>query len=67
MAMVGRKKTMKATLSILPLVLSEKPSHSMSVRTCAPLSRAYALPSMNSAPKTIVVTSSAQIVGSENT
>ena len=36
-------------------------SHSMSVRTCAPLSSASADPSMNSAAYDIVVTSSAQI------
>ena len=48
-AMVGRKNSTNARLSIMPLVRSEKASHSMSVRTWAPLRSASAEPSMNSA------------------
>ena len=58
---------MNARLSIMPLVRSENASHSMSVRTCAPLSSARAEPSMNSAAYDIVVTSRAQMVGSLRT
>ena len=37
-------------LSMIPLVRSEKRSQKMSVRTCAPLNRVYAEPSMKSEP-----------------
>ena len=61
--MDGRKKTMKATLSMMPFLRSENFSHSMSVRTWAPLSSAYAEPSINSEPYDMMVVSSAQTVG----
>src|SRR5215510_11099076 len=46
----GKKNTMYATESIVPLVLIDQFSKKKSVRMCAPLCSAYAAPSMKIAP-----------------